>query len=458
MKNLRITTYLLAGLLLLGFTACEEDEAIPVRVNFSNTEAGISQSSPSADIEISFSRPAEADGSLSISIASETLTYGESADFYTSPLATENVITLPYTVGDESVLITVMAGSALNIEQDESITLTVSDPAQILDLGDQTEFTVMFSENFVALSGTVVLDAGGPTFSHQAYFDLSKITQTKVDKYTWDLGFSTAGDHRVIINNPAKMMAQQIDKNDLTKVTAQDTVGFGAAQNFGAYNGDAVDWVDAPDGDLDSLALNKVLATATDNKVYIVNREGDGRNWKKIRILQNGTGYTVQYADIASSTFQTADITVDESYNFSFFDLDNGATTVEPEKNSWDLMYGSFTNVVNFGYNVPYAYNDYVIINRNNTEVAEIVLADNVSYDGYALSDAQALTLTAAQNAIGSNWRNGGSQTTAPSLKEDRFYVIKDAADNYYKLKFTSMLSAENGDRGYTSIQYQLLK
>lgn len=457
MKNIRLINFLLASL-ILTYTSCEEEDAIPVKVNFTNTEAGISTSSPSAELSVGFSRPAETDGTLAVSITSTTLTYGEAADFYTEPAATDQVISMPYSVGDESVSLKVLAGAALNIDQDASITLTVADPSQLLDLGAQTVLTVVFSENFVAPSGTAVLDAGGAEFTHQAYFDLSKVAQAKVDKYTWDLGFSSGADHRVIINNPAKMMAQQLDKNDLTKVTAQDTVGFGATQSFGAYNGDAVDWVDAPDGDLDSLALNKVSATASENKVYILSREGDGRNWKKIRVLQNGDGYTLQYADIASSTFETVDITKDETYNFSFFDLDLGAAQAEPAKANWDIMYGSFTNVVNFGYNVPYAYNDYVIINRNQTEVAEVLVASEVTYSAFTLSDAQALTLTSAQNAIGSNWRNGGSQTTSPSLKEDRFYVIKDSEDNYYKLKFTSMYSSENGERGYASIQYDLLK
>ncbi|SMD33897.1 HmuY protein [Reichenbachiella faecimaris] len=458
MNHIKITTLLLSALVLFGTTACEEDEASPVKVNFTNTEAGISKTSPSVDLEISFSRPAEADGSLTISITSETLSYGETADFYTSPLATENVIALPYVVGDESVTVTVMSGSALNIEQDESITLTVSDEAQVLDLGDQTVLTVVFSENFVAPSGTAILDAGGAEFTHQAYFDLSKISQTKIDKYTWDLGFSSGEDFRVIINNGAKMMAQEIDATDLTIVTAADTIGFAATQSFAAYNGDATDWVDSPDGNLDSLALNKVATTDGDNKVYIVSREGENRNWKKIRVLQNGSGYTLQYADIDADTFTSVDIAKDEAYNFSFFDLDNGLADAEPTKDSWDIMYGAYTNVINFGYFLPYSYNDFVIINRHETQVSEVLISSTLTYDSFNLADAASLTFSSDQSAIGSNWRNGGGPTSEPSLKEDRFYVIQDSEDNYYKLKFTSMYSADNGERGFAGIAYELLQ
>lgn len=457
MNKIRITTVILAGFLLLGNSSCEEDEASPVKVSFANTEAGISKSNLSAILEISFSRPAESAGTLTINIDNVGLTYGEAADFYTVPEATENVISLPYAIGDESVSLTVSAGSALNIEQDESLTLTVSDETKLLDTGDQSIFTVIFSENFVAPSGTTVLDAGGAEFTHQAFFDLSKIKQTRVDKLSWDLGFYSGETFRVIINNSAKMMAQQIDKNDLTAVTAQDTVGFAASQSFSAFNGDAVDWVDAPDGDLDSLALGIVSPTASENKVFIVSREGEGRNWKKIRVLQNSSGYTLQYADISSSTFESFDITKDETFNFSLFDLDNGTTQNEPAKDSWDIMYGSFTNVINFGYYLPYAYSDFIIINRNDTQVIEIIIDESLTYEGINKTDVSGLTFETAQHTIGSNWRNGGGPATAPSLKADRFYIILDSEGNTYKLKFNSMLSAENGERGYTEIQYELL-
>lgn len=457
MKHIKITTYLICGLLLSGTSACDEDEPSPVKVNFSNTEMGITNGNPSAVIEIAFSRPAESDGTLTIGLTNNTMVYGENADFYTDPAATDGTITKSYAIGDESATITINAGSALNIQQDESIAFTITDSNQILDLGSQTTITVIFSENYVAPSGMVVLDAGGSDFTHQAFLDLSKISQTNIDKYTWDLGFYSGTNHLVILNNSAGMMAQQIDKNDLAAVTAEDTVGFAAAQNFGAFNGDAVDWVDAPDGNLDSLALGKVSSTAADNMVFIVSREGSGRNWKKIRVLQNGSGYTLQYADINASTFESIDISKDEVYNFVSFDLDNGLSAGEPTKNSWDLMYGSFTHVINFGYYLPYAYNDYVIINRNHTKVTEVLTEEAITYDTFERSDANDLTLSSAQNTIGSNWRNGGGPSSPPSLKEDRFYVLEDSDGNIYKLKFTSMFSADNGERGYTEIQFELL-
>ncbi|WP_255157753.1 HmuY family protein [Siphonobacter sp. BAB-5385] len=43
-------------------------------------------------------------------------------------------------------------------------------------------------------------------------------------------------------------------------------------------------------------------------------------------------------------------------------------------------------------------------------------------------------------------------------MKTDRFYVIKDAAGNVYKLKFINYTSTDGGERGYPNIEYKLVK
>ncbi len=43
-------------------------------------------------------------------------------------------------------------------------------------------------------------------------------------------------------------------------------------------------------------------------------------------------------------------------------------------------------------------------------------------------------------------------------MKTDRFYVIKDAAGNVYKLRFISFHASDGGVRGYPKIEYKLGK
>jgi hypothetical protein len=256
------------------------------------------------------------------------------------------------------------------------------------------------------------------------------------------------------------MMVRQINKNDLTQVTAADTVGFSVDVAYSAFGPtpSQMAYIDYPDGDLNKTAIGLISATATDNKVFIVNR-GNGvgtpapeRGWKKIRVLRNGSGgYTLQYADIAATTFSSLDIPKNDKYFFKYVSFDNGIVPVTPAKNKWDIAWTYFGYVTNFGGEVPYLYQDFVIQNRN-VAVAKVMTATK-SYDSFNEADIAAQTFSSTQTTIGSDWR-----ATFPSaaVKSDRYYIIKDGDGNYYKLKFTGLTNG--GERGYPSIQYALVK
>ncbi len=66
------------------------------------------------------------------------------------------------------------------------------------------------------------------------------------------------------------------------------------------------------------------------------------------------------------------------------------------------------------------------------------------------------LTFGSSQVNIGSSWRSGGGPGSSPAVRADRFYVVKDADGNYYKVKFTALTT--NGERGKPQLQYALVK
>lgn len=448
--------------LLSGLIACEKEEpAVPVTVNFTNTTAAISASASEAQITITLSRAAEVAGDLQVNIAAGALLYGESADFYTVPAATtDGAITIGLAVGATEASFVVRAGSGLNIQEDLTLSLTLVSTSTDYVVGSQASATVSFSENFVAQSGMLELNAGGAAFGYQAFADLSKLAQSTVDKYSWDLGFYSGSEKRVIVNSSAYTMARPLEKTDLNAVSAEDTVGFAAQMVVPQYDPTvgASAWVDAQTGDLSATAFGDLATAETLAKVYIIRRTGEGRTWKKVKVFATANGYTLQYADIAATSFESATIVPDAEYNFTFRDLDNGAVQVEPKKANWDIMYSSYVNRFPFGGStIPYGYNDYIIINRHQTEVAQVSITETVTYAGFTLSNAQSLTLNNAINAVGASWRSGGGPNAAPALYEDRFYILRDSEGHYYKLKFTSMTST-TGERGYASIQFDLLQ
>lgn len=322
---------------------------------------------------------------------------------------------------------------------------------------------------------------GGANQPNQVYLDLSTGKSESINRASWDFGFSTGSDFRVIINGSLKMAVKKLTTSDITLAQEIDTnvsVGAGATPSSNGY-------VDNPTGVLAGAgagigtAIAAVSATDAENKVYLVNLgfsvstttpnvgsvsvDGEARGWKKIRILRSGNGYKIQYADLASATFTEKTITKDADFNFSFFSLTTENTvSVEPQKAKWDLNFTTFTNYINMGSGeVTYGYSDFIVSNmKGGTQVYQVLVTADVTYATFAkanIVEANFTVSAADQRVIGANWRNGGGPTSLPSIKTDRFYVVKDAAGNYYKVKFLT-LTNEAGVRGNPTLEYAILK
>jgi hypothetical protein len=326
---------------------------------------------------------------------------------------------------------------------------------------------------------------GGANQPNQVYLDLSSGKSESVNRASWDFGFSTGSDFRVIINGSLKMAVKKLTTSDITLAQESDAT-VAVTTETPSTNG----YVDNPTGVLEGAgtgigtAIAEVSATDTDNKVYLVNLghavsttkpavgstsvDGEARGWKKVRILRNGAGYKIQYADLASKTFTEKTIAKNTDFNFSFFSLTSGNTvTVEPQKAKWDLNFTTFTNYFpgGPGKEVTYSFSDFIVSNlKGGTQVYQVLVANGGSYTDFTKAkviEANFAASTTDQRIIGSSWRNGGGYnngvTVLPSLRMDRFYVVKDATGNYYKIKFLAMTN-DAGERGHISLEYAILK
>jgi len=320
---------------------------------------------------------------------------------------------------------------------------------------------------------------GGPNQPNQVYLDLSSTESKSVNREAWDFGFSSGTDFRVIINGSVKMAVKKLETSDITLTQQIDAnVGVGAGTTASS-NG----FVDNPTGVLAGAgagigtAIAEISATDADNKVYLVNLgfkvstaaaavgsvnvDGDARGWKKVRILRSGTGYKIQYADLASAVFTEKVITKDADFNFTFFSLATGnPVAVEPQKTKWDLNFTTFTNYLPGATEVTYGYADFITTNaKGGTKAYQVLTTADVTYAGFTKANVVEPNFTASvtdQRIIGANWRSGGGPGTLPSIRTDRFYVVKDAAGNYYKVKFLS-LTNDAGLRGNPVLEYAIL-
>lgn len=457
-----IALLLIAGLFITGCRKRDAAELADNLVYFEYASQGMEEATNTLTIKLKLVRPTDKDVPVVINLSETGVVFG--TDYKTVPAVVGGKLNIVLPSGNNEASFTISKIPGVLFDGDEKLAFDIYSSAAPVFIGATKQLEVTFKE-LVAASASLVVNGGGPTYPNKVFIDLSANRQTSVLRTAWDLGFYTGtDDYRVIINSSSAMMAKQIAKNDLTTVTAADTVGFSAEVFFNgaAPTAASLAYIDYPNGDLSKTAIASISATAADNKVYIVNR-GTGvgspapaRGWKKIRIIRNATGgYTLQHADIAATTFSSIDIAKDDAYFFKYVSFETGAVVVEPQKKKWDLAWTYFSNVTNFGSGeVPYLFQDVVLINRN-VQIAKVTTATKVFAD-FNEADITAQTFFTTQNAFAADWRSGGGPGVSPAVRTDRYYIIKDGENNYYKIRFTAL--TQNNERGYPAFESVLIK
>ena len=321
----------------------------------------------------------------------------------------------------------------------------------------------------LTLNGIIAAEAG-TSAGNSVFVDFSKDKQSSVARNSWDLGFYSGSDFRVILNHTVGASAIELSKTDLSQVTASDTTALAVngTLNIGLGNGtfSLVDPVDSePTAYLAGTVIKAVSATDAENKVYIINRGTTGvsevRGWQKIRVLRSGAGYTLQYAKINETTFKTMTVTKDAALNFKYVSFVTGAVEAEPAKADWDIEWTLTTYKASA--TIPYTFSDFVLTNFvGGVTAAEVRFSgtdanSTVNYADFKEGNLTGITFSAKRDAVGSNWRITSPAASA-AVRTDRFYLIKDGVGNIYKLKFVSFIASDGGVRGKPVVEYKLVK
>lgn len=456
-------TSILILLTIATLFSCQEDETVaPITVNFLNQEVSIASAGDSATVDLVLSRAAENTGEMVLLIETGNLIYGADNDFYTNPPAENNEVILSINPGTDQLSFDIIGGEGLNIRDEATIQVSFSSFSEFFQKGENQLISVSFTENFIAQGGILELNAGGDAFDKKSFIDLSKQQVSTVNVLEWDLGFyNEEGSYFVKLNSPGYVMAYPLEKTDLSSVTAEDTIGLSRILQIPQFDPTtgASAFVDHPDGDLEKSVFGAISSDVSESRVHIIKRDGEGRNWKKVKITRNEGAYKIEYADIDDNNTQSAIITKASGYNFQFFDLDNGLQEIEPMATDWDLQYGTFTELFPFGgqgVTIPYGFKDFIVLNRNNVQAA-MIMEDAIPFSSFSSVDIQSIAFESRIDAIGETWRSGGGPTSGPALNTDRYYIISDPEGNVYKLRFTRLTSPE-GERGYPEIEYELIK
>lgn len=330
----------------------------------------------------------------------------------------------------------------------------------------------------IIIEGAAVTpEVGGPNEQNQVYIDLSTNTSTAIQRDSWDLGFYSGSEFRVAINGSIYMAVAELTEANIDAVRSTDAEvqDLQTRVAVGTFQDETAGFIDSPEGNINGTAIAAISATDANNKVYLVNLgyavgtetpatgseavKGDARGWKKISVLQNGSDYVIQYADLDATTHQEVTISKNTDYNFTFFSFDTESeVNVEPIKTDWDLNFTVFTNEI-AGYGA-YGYADFVTNNTKANATAYMIdtEVDTYTYENFTLANVVDANFSYNdQRAIGSSWRNGGGPGSLPSLKDNVFYIVNDTDGNLYKLQFLA-LTNEAGERGHPEFVYSLLQ
>lgn len=447
--------YIALGL-VLGVSACKKsDPPLPDNtVNFAAATQGFESTASSATVTLSLSRATDVAIPVTVTLAPTGVTYG--TEFTTDPAATNNTLTLTIPAGSNSVSFKVNKAANVFLNGNEYLTFAIKSAGSPVLLGTTTSLKLSFA-SITSTGSKLTLQGGAGAASaiNSVFVDLSANAQTDVERASWDLGFYNGDDFRVILNNTTSASTVMVNKTDINTVSESDITIANLQLGFGKGTFSIFDDVN---GDLTKTAIAQISATDADNKVYVINRAGGSGTTSaaadlyKVRILRATNGYTLQYAKLNETTYKTITVTKNTAYNFNYVSFDKGAVSVEPTKDHWDI---EWTYSIYYTGTTPYAFSDLVFTNYLGGVQAAQVMTATVSYDAYAEANIGTTTFSSSRNTISSLWR---ATTGTVGVLTDRFYVIKDAAGNVYKLKFNSFTTQDGGNRGYPEIQYALVK
>ena len=305
------------------------------------------------------------------------------------------------------------------------------------------------------VSATEIIELGDD-YGDQVFYKLSSAEVVATNEYVdWDIAFySQANDFFIKLNAARNMHAYDTE-----------------SQKFEAVSAISSSWehrYDDPNGNMSILAIDAYASLASfetieiNSNVFIIDRGMDpdgislGEPIKLVVEKFENDAYFIRFSNLNGSNEHEVVVHKDPTVEFvSFsFDTPNQLPIVEPDRNTWDLIFTRFTDTVYTtdgseyltGYAVTGAY-----LNQAFTEAYQL---NGIDYETFTLTDVTENKFSNRLNVIGHDWKVFQNVYT---IIQDRMYVIKDKNDLIYKLQFTDFYNPDNGRKGYPQFEFELL-
>ncbi len=281
---------------------------------------------------------------------------------------------------------------------------------------------------------TLVDTTFGPAQIFYSLKDRKIIAKNSI--YAWDIAFDCKeGSFTIRLNSAKGMGAHLMESRDFERDYSHDKFDFRFDNPNGSKETTAIgQWGD----------FNFTNPQSFEN-VYIIHRgwfeEKRPIGMKKMVILgYKDSAYQIKFAELDGSQEYTIQIPKSKNRQYVYYTFEEGGkeVSVEPEKDSWDLLISPYTDTLVhykylFGTESNMAVYDGVLLNRYNREVA----LDSIRpFEQINFRHLDLYTYVRHNNAIGRRFWYWDDVFNRYAVKEKPIYVLKDNNGNYYKIRF----------------------
>ncbi|HOX76863.1 MAG TPA: HmuY family protein [Bacteroidales bacterium] len=296
-------------------------------------------------------------------------------------------------------------------------------------------------------------------YRYQSWFDLGtgEVVRTGLKK-SWDLSFDASPQGWLILLNSSNfMLAARSGMADIA--VPLDTAGLDWRFDASSGNPDSLSfsgWVNFSEGD--SVKIYS-------NEVFVIDRgydeAGNLRGMRKVVFEEvSDSIYRFRFAHLDGTGVTEMVIRKDSEVNYVCFTFDEGGRQIdiEPESQSWDLLFSQYTTLLYTNEGDPYPYLlTGVLSNPAGVEVAQDTVFNFGDID---FDVAQGLLYSKALDEIGYDWKDVVGDVSSGSVTyviiEGLNYIVRDPEGYYYKLRFTGFYN-NSGEKGYPTFEYQRL-
>lgn len=278
-------------------------------------------------------------------------------------------------------------------------------------------------------------------YRYQKFYSLEDTAVVSENlKTIWDLGFESGSQGwRVKLNIANAMQAAKVSEG-LTEKSNVSNVEW---------------WWDEPTGNWDSTAIGD---WKTYDGVYLIDRgynpNGTHRGYVKLKMLSNDE-QTFSFKWSANSSEDVNEVTINkqEGVNLTCFSFtDNQVVQVEPEQNSWDLVFTQYLHIFR-DEDEPQIYLVTGVL--GNLHTTEFALDTAASFENIDLAYAEGLEYSKDMKTIGYHWKDYNYDAGSFIILYHKNYLIKRGND-YYKMKFIDFYN-DQGEKGNPTFELQKL-